>query len=88
MNHRSKMFDLIESPTQSERYTFHLQFISAMLNGARSLLDDALRSISDFIWPPEELERTPIWHPSKLDRLVDFEAVQRALRNESIFIDN
>ena len=90
MNHRSKMFDVIESPNQLESNTFHQQFISAVLNGAKTMLNDALWSISDFIWSPEEeiLERTPIWHPSKLDRLVDFEAVQRALRNESKFIDN
>ena len=38
-------------------------------------------SIADFIWPVEDeplVQPIPIWHPTKLDKITNFESVQKA----------
>ena len=82
MNHRSNMFDLIEqnesstSKPNSVRTSSLMQFISHVQEFASGFW----RIISDEPYPQE---KTPKWHPSKLDKIVDFESVQRAMSQES-----
>ena len=84
MNHRSNMFDLIE-PSQStffEKNSFSTLF-SHMINGAQKLASESWRSISDAIFVQEEEDqRVPIWHPSKLDKIVNFESVLHEMNRE------
>ena len=93
MYHRSKMFDLIESSQSTffEKNSFSTLF-SHMINGAQKLASESWRSISDAIFPQEQAstddssdeedQRVPIWHPSKLDKIVNFESVLHEMNRE------
>ena len=69
MNHRSNMFNLAEhsESTPSKTSSFYLNLLMGMVTG-----------ISD-VFSPREDE----WHPSRLDKIVDFESVLQAMRQES-----
>ena len=85
MNHRSNMFDLIEpsQPTFFEKKLFYTTLFTHMINSAQKLASESWRSISDAIFPLEEEEqRVPIWHPSKLDKIVNFESVLQEMNRE------
>ena len=90
------MYDLVEfsESNQTETNPVSLEFTPTMLSGAETLLSDALRKIMDFIFSTESdtddnvTEDIHIWHPSKLDKIVDFDAVSQALLYEKHFNDN
>ena len=82
MNHRSNMFDLTEcskSPNSNKTFLFQ------MIAGAQKWASESWRSISDAFFPQEEelTENIPIWHPSKLDKIVNFESVLQDMRQKS-----
>ena len=90
------MYDLVEfsQSNQNEANPVSLEFTPGMLSGAETLLGGALRKTMDFVFPTESdtddkvTDNIHIWHPSKLDKIVDFDAVAQALLNETHFIDN
>ena len=90
------MYDLVEfsESNQTETTQVSLEFTPSMLSGAETLLSGALRKIMDFVFSTESdtddkvTDNIHIWHPSKLDKIVDFDAVTQALSNETHFIDN
>ena len=95
------MYDLVEfsESNQTETNPVSLEFTPASnlrlrLSGAETLLSGALKRITDFVFSTESdtddivTENIHIWHPSKLDKIVDFDAVMQALLNETHFIDN
>ena len=56
-----------------------------MIAGAQKWASESWRSISDAFFPQEEevTEKIPIWHPSKLDKIVNFESVLQDMRQKS-----
>ena len=91
------MYDLVEfsESNQTETNPVSLEFNPASnLSGAETLLSGALKRITDFVFSTESdtddivTQNIHIWHPSKLDKIVDFDAVMQALLNETHFIDN
>ena len=88
------MYDLVEfsQSNQNEANPVSLEFTPGMLSGAETLLSGALRKIFDFSTESDTDDKVTdnihIWHPSKLDKIVDFDAVAQALLNETHFIDN
>ena len=89
------MYDLVEfsESNQTETNPVSLEFNPASnLSGAETLLSGALRKIFDFSTESDTDDKVTdnihIWNPSKLDKIVDFDAVMQALLNETHFIDN
>ena len=84
MNHRSNMFNLAEhsESASSKTSSFYSNLLMGMVTGTQELVSDSLRRISD-VFSPREDEQIPIWHPSRLDKIVDFESVLQAMRQES-----
>ena len=87
MNHRSNMFNLAEhsESTSSKTNSFYSNLLMRMVTGTQELVNDSVRRISDVFSPREDEvnEQIPIWHPSRLDKIVDFESVLQAMRQES-----
>ena len=84
--------------TSSKTNSFYPNILMSMITSTQELVSDSLRRISDIFSPRKDEvnekeyevndkedeinERIPRWHPTKLDKIVDFESVLRAMRQE------